>query len=125
MAIAPSKLGKFVFQEGFSWPTNKSESPEDYSASDDRLVRRVREAGLVRADVTDAEVTETFQAARREHAAGGYSPFNSPHERVREFLKPHLAAKGRRWAVPLDSLTLADDEEEGNETRAWWKFWKR
>jgi hypothetical protein len=116
MAIAPSKLGKFVLQEGFSWPTSESASPKDYSASDDSLVRRLRETGLVRADVTDAEVGETFQAARREHAAGGYSPFNSPQERVRVFLKPHLAAKGRRWAVPLDSL---------HETRAWWKFWKR
>ena len=125
MAIAGSKLGRFVLQEGFSWPTRESASPEDYSATDDRIVRRLRQAGLVRADVTDAEVAETFQAARREHAAGGYSRFNSPQERVRVFLEPHLAAKGRRWAVPLDSLSLADDEEEGNETRAWWKFWKR
>ena len=125
MAIAPSKLGQFVLREGFSWPRSESAFPEDYTASDDRLVLRLRETGLVRADVTDAEVAETFQAARREHAAGGYSLFNSPHERVRVFLKPHLAAKGRQWAVPLDSLTLPDDEDEGNETRAWWKFWER
>ncbi len=110
MAIAPSKLGEFVLQEGFSWPTSKSASPEDYSASDERLVRRLRATGLVRSDVTDAEVAETLRAARREHAAGGYSPFNSPEERVRVFLGPHLAEKGRRWAVPLDSLTLPDDE---------------
>lgn len=125
MAIAPSKLGKFVLQEGFSWPTANSASPEDYRASDDRLVRRLRETGLLRADVTDGAVAETFQAARREHAAGGYSPFNSPEERVRVFLEPHLAAKGLRWAVPLDSLILPDDEEDGNEAPFWWKFWKR
>lgn len=94
-------------------------------------MRRLRETGLVRADVTDAEVTETFQAARREHAAGGNSPFNSPQERVRVFLQPHPAAKGCRWAEPLDSLNLPDDEEqeeeeeEGNEARPWWKFWKQ
>jgi hypothetical protein len=89
MAIAPSKLGELVNQEG---------------ASDDRLLRRLRDLRLVRPDVTDAEVVATFQAARDEHAAGGYSPFNSPHERVRVFLQPFLTGKGRRWAVPLNSL---------------------
>ena len=94
MAIAPSKLGHFVLQEG---------------ASDDFLLRRLRETGLVRSDATDADVKATFQAARAEHAAGGYSPFNSPHERVRVFLGPYLTEKGRRWAEPLNSLSLPDE----------------
>ena len=89
MAIAPSKLGRLVHREG---------------ASDERLLRRLRELRLVRPDATDADVVATFQAARDEHAAGGYSPFNSPHERVRVFLGPFLTGKGRRWAVPLKSL---------------------
>ena len=89
MAIAPSKLGSLVAAEG---------------SSDDRLLRRLRELRLVRPDVTDADVVATFQAARDEDAAGGYSPFNSPHERVRVFLAPFLTAKGRRWAVPLQSV---------------------
>lgn len=113
MAIAPSKLGRFVVQEGFSWPTSRSASPSNASASDDRLVRRLREKGLVRADVTDAAIMETFQKARREHAADGYSLFNSPEERVRVFLEPYLTRKGGRWAEPLRSL------------RPWWQFWKR
>ena len=94
MAIAPSKLGRFVLQEG---------------ASDDLLVRRLREAGLVRADVTDADVKTTFQAARDEHVARGCSPFNSPNERVRVFLGPYLTEKGRQWAEPLRFLGLADE----------------
>jgi len=59
MAIAPSKLGKFVLLEGFSWPTSKSASPENYKASDDTFVRRLRGTGLVHSD--DAEVTERFK----------------------------------------------------------------
>src|SRR5574339_289244 len=110
MAIAPSKLGGFVVQEGFCWPTSKSVAPRDSSASDETLARRLRETGLVRGNVTDAEITETFQAARREHVAGGYSPFNSPNERVRVFLQPYLTKKGRQWAEPLKSLNLRDDD---------------
>ena len=94
MAIAPSKLGEFVLKEG---------------TSDDFLLRRLRDAGLVRADVTDADIEATFKAARDEHAAGGYLPFNSPHERVRAFLEPYLTEKGRRWAEPLESLNLPDE----------------
>ena len=98
MAIAPSKLGEFVLQN---------------RASDDRLLRCLRKAGLVRSDVSDADLKATFQAARDEHAACGYSPYNSPHERVRVFLEPYLSRKGLRWAVPLESLN----------PRPWWKFW--
>lgn len=94
MAIAPSKLGRFVLREG---------------ASDDLLMRSLRQTGLVRADVADADLKATFQAARDEHAAGGYSPFNSPNERVRVFLEPYLSEKGRRWAEPLSSLNLPDE----------------
>ena len=108
MAIAPSKLGEFVAHEGFSWPGKESIS-HNYTAPDDKLVHRLRETGLIGADVTDAEVKETFHAARREHADGGYSPFNSPHERVRVFLLPYLTEKGRRWAEPFHSLHLPDD----------------
>ena len=132
MAIAPSKLGRFVLGEGFSWPTSESASPTDYGASDRILVRRLRETGLVRAEVSDADVTDTLQGARREHARGGYSTYNSPHERVRVFLLPYLTEKGRRWAVPLQSLELPDDDviaestaSKDNATRPWWRFWQR
>ena len=118
MAIAPSKLGRFVSQEGFSWPSEESVAPRDSREADETLVTRLREAGLVRPDATNGEIAETFRAARSEHAAGGYSPFNSPEERVRVFLEPYLTRKGRRWAEPLKSLDLPDDDP-------WWKFWKR
>jgi hypothetical protein len=94
MAIAPSKLGQFVLREG---------------TSDDALLRRLREVGLVRADVADDDVKATFRAARDEHDAGGRSLFNSPHERVRVFLATYPTDKGRRWAEPLESLDLADE----------------
>lgn len=94
MAIAPSKLGVFVLREGIS---------------DDVLLHRLREVGLVRADAADADVKDAFLAARQEHAAGGYSSFNSPHERVRVFLEPYLTDKGKKWAEPLESLDLPDE----------------
>ncbi|NOT47576.1 MAG: hypothetical protein HOP17_07475 [Acidobacteria bacterium] len=94
MAIAPSKLGGFVLR---------------YQHSDQTLLLRLREVGLVRPDAADADVKATFQAAREEHAAGGYSPDNSPHERVRVFLEPYLSDKGRKWAEPLESLELPDE----------------
>lgn len=100
MAIAPSKLGRFISDEGFNG--TGAVSP----ASDDLLARRLREVGLVRPDVPDGTLKAVFQAARAEHTAGGYSPFNSPNERVRVFLAPHLTEKGRKWAVPLESLKL-------------------
>ena len=144
MAIARSKLGKFVAQEGFSWPTNQAAATRDFGTADEALVRRLRETGLVRLEVTDSEIANTFQAARSEHAAGGYSPFNSPHERVRVFLVPYLTPKGQRWAEPLASLALTDDDSgppvapprqfesldpsdagSGRAAPAWWKFWKR
>jgi hypothetical protein len=124
MAIAPSKLGRFVVQEGFSWPTNQLAAPREFGTADETLVRRLRETGLVRPEATDGEVAETFRAARSEHAAGGYSPFNSPNERVRVFLEPYLTTKGREWAEPLKSLDLPDDDS-GREALSWWKFWKR
>src|SRR5262245_52203959 len=121
MAIAPSKLGRFVAQEGFGWPSSHSAPRQDYSASDKGVAHRLREKCLVRPDVTDGEVTATLRAARDEHAAHGYSEYNSPHERVRVFLQPYLTEKGKRWAQPLDSLDLPDDEKI--ESPPWWKFW--
>jgi len=95
-AIAPSKLGRFVSRE---WN------------SDDALLRSLRDAGLVRPDVPDDKLMAEFKRARQEDAAlsEGQRPFNSPEERVRVFLEPYLTDKGRRWAVPLDSLDLPDD----------------
>lgn len=98
MAIAPSKLGHLVY----------ADLAED-GASDERLLSRLRDLGLVRPDASDAEVLSTFQAARDEHAANGYSPFNSPHERVRVFLKPYLSDKGTQWAQPFESLSLPNE----------------
>lgn len=96
MAIAPSKLGRFVCREG---------------SSDDGLLRQLREAGLVRSDATDDEVTATFKKARDEDRALSESArmFNSPEERVRVYLEPYLTKKGLKWAVPLKSLDLPDE----------------
>lgn len=124
MAIAASKLGIFVSREGFSWPDDSSATSVDDGPGDETLVRRLRETGLVRPDASDHEIAETFRAARREHAAIGYSPFNSPNERVRVFLGPYLTRKGRQWAEPRTSLRLPDDEPE-TQSRSWWQFWKR
>jgi len=104
--IAPSKLGRLVARE---WQ------------SDDGLVRRLREEGLVRAGVSDDDVKATFRRAREEHSAlpSGNREFNSPNERVRVFLAPFLTGKGEQWAVPLESLDLPDDDG----VRPWWKLW--
>jgi hypothetical protein len=108
MAIAPSKLGRVVSER---WD------------SDEALLRRLRQAGLVKKDVSDTDLRATFQRAREEHAA--LAPrnrdFNSPNERVRVFLGPFLSRKGRQWAEPLKSLELPDDDM-GTRSR-WWKFW--
>ena len=96
MAIAPSKLGRFVTQE---W------------RSDDALVARLREEGLIAAEAADADVHAAIARARAEQppVTQGQRTFNSPNERVRVFLEPFLSPKGRRWAVPLDSLNLPDE----------------
>jgi hypothetical protein len=96
MAIAPSKLGHFVARQFWN--------------SDDALLRELRAAGLVRPDVSDQELTAVFTRARQEHESYPEEDraFNSPQERVRVFLEPYLSDKGRRWAVPLDSLELPD-----------------
>jgi hypothetical protein len=91
-----SKLGRFVVQEGFSWPTNQLAASRDFSVADETLLRRLREADLVRPGATAIEVAETFRAARSEHAGHGCSPFNSPNERVRVFLEPYLTRMGAR-----------------------------
>jgi len=98
VAIAPSRLGRFVLQE---WN------------SDEALVRRFREACLVRQDASDSDLHAILTRAQEEHAAlpQGQRAFNSPHERVRVFLAPFLSKKGRAWAEPLSSL------------KPWWKFW--
>jgi hypothetical protein len=125
VAIAPSKLGRFVTRQGFSWPREESAVPGDSGDADEALVSCLRETGLVRPDATNGEIAETFRAARSEHAAGGYSPFNSPEERVRVFLEPYLTPKGRRWAEPLKSLDLPDDDSGRAASPSRWRFWKR
>ena len=97
MAIAPSRLGELVARE---------------LHSDDALIRRLRETGLVRDDASDADLRATFRRAREEHSAlpPGEREYNSPNERVRVFLAPFLSEKGRDWAVPLKSLEPAADD---------------
>src|SRR5436190_16311798 len=97
MAIAPSKLGMLVAQERHS---------------DEALVRRLRETGLVMQDASDSDLHAIFAKAREEHSALpiGQREYNSPNERVRVFLAPFLSKKGKAWAVPLESLKLQDDE---------------
>jgi hypothetical protein len=96
MAIAPSKLGHLLAEE---WD------------SEDRLIRRLRAAGLVRVDASDDDLRASVTRARVEHEA--LSPerrhYNSPHERARVFLAPFLTDKGTTWAAPLTSLKLPDD----------------
>src|SRR5262245_56758343 len=114
MAIAPSKLGQLVAEE---WDSVEG------------LVRRLREAGLVRDDVPDDDLRAAYRRARDEDLA--MSPeqrhYNSPNERVRVFLAPFLTEKGTAWAVPLDSLKLPDDrpKPQENQFRAqspWWRL---
>lgn len=110
MAIAGSKLGQLVARE---W------------RSEETLIRVLREQKLVGTSVSDEELRDVLRRAHDEHLA--YSPddreYNSPHERVRVFLAPMLTRKGRRWAVPLRSLELPDDEER-TPSPHWWKFWR-
>jgi hypothetical protein len=97
MAIAPSKLGEFV------WHQQRDGA--------DSLVRRLRGSGLVRLDASDDELTAVSRRAQQEHDSLPESSrsYNSPHERVRVFLAPYLSDKGRKWAVPIESLHLPDD----------------
>ena len=99
MAIAPSKLGRLIADE---W------------ASEETLVRALRAKGLIKRRVSDGQIIDTFRQAREEHERidEGMRMFNSPNERVRVFLAPHLTWRGRRWAEPLVSLRPP-----------WWKFW--
>jgi len=109
MAIAPSKLGRVVTS---AW------------TSDEALLVRLRDLGLVAADASSDELMAVFRRAREEHAAlpEGSRRFNSPNERVRVFLGPYLSDKGRAWAVPLTSLDLPDDAPAAKQ-KPWWKFW--
>lgn len=109
MAIAPSKLGRLVVREWHSEAT---------------LFRALREKKLVGSWVSDEELREVLRRAHYEHLAlpPGQREYNSPHERVRVFLAPIVTKKGRRWAVPLDSLELPDEEEPTWLSR-WWTFW--
>src|SRR4030095_12800698 len=87
MAIAPSKLGRFVLEEGFSWPKSESASPTDYTASDRILVRRLRENGVGRARASDADVTETF-------------PSRTPRTCCRRLLAVQLATRAGACLSP-------------------------
>ena len=111
--IAPSKLGRFV---------------ACYMHSDEALIQQLRESGLLRKDAADEDLRAAFNRAREEHDAlpPGQREYNSPDERVRVFLTPFLSDKGRRWAVPLESLDLPDDTEpfQIRSPSPWWKFWR-
>lgn len=105
--IASSKLGNLV---GRHWH------------SEALLIRLLRERQLVRSEVSDMLLTMVITQAREEHQAmsDGQQMFNSPDERTRVFLEPYLTRKGRRWAVPLTSLTLDDDESTARRRGAAW-----
>jgi hypothetical protein len=124
MAIAPSKLGEFVAAR---WN------------SEDAFLRGLRAAGLVKPGVPDTSLVQALASAKQEHRnlPEPQRMFNSPHERVRVFLGPHLSNKGRQWAVPGESLKIPDDQEAWAEAEAvgathsspvsaakrWWRFW--
>ncbi len=96
MAIAPTKLGRLVKRE---W------------RSEAAFVRSLRDAGLVLPGVADDALIAALKNAQAEHAAlsEDEQAFNSPEERVRVFLEPHLSRKGREWACPGKSLDLLDE----------------
>jgi len=75
------------------------------------LIKRLRQLELVDAARSDADLVSGLDRARQEHAAldEEMQSFNSPHERIRVFLEPFLTSKGRKWAVPLESLKLSDE----------------
>lgn len=95
MAIAPSKLGLLVARE---WH------------SDDGIISRLKEKGLLHERALESLVRLVIQKARDEHAATpkGARDFNSPEERVRVLLAPLLSVKGEAWAEPLVSLKLPE-----------------
>jgi hypothetical protein len=100
--IAPSKLGELVAGH---WE-------DDGDAGYAPLISALRSRQLVRDHVGDAQLRATFERAHAEDAAleDEERAYNSPHERVRVFLEPYLTPKGRRWAVPLQSLDIRDGE---------------
>jgi hypothetical protein len=102
MAIAPSRLGQFIDRAFYLG------GPD----SDAALVRRLREAELVVPESSDEALSAAIAEARREHLElpEEAQMFNSPEERVRVFLERYLSKKGRRWAKPLTSLKLPNDE---------------
>lgn len=109
MAIAPSKLGRFVDQEGFSWPTNQLAAPRDFGAADETPVRRLRETGLVRPEATDSAVAETFRAQFGGHRAARVSSAPRVSETIatseeREANADHLPPSGSGQGHPLASL---------------------
>ena len=67
MAIAPSKLGRFV---------------RPMLHDDEEMLCNLRVVGLVNPDVPDEILTDVFKAARDEHDAlpEGSRRFNSPEE---------------------------------------------
>ena len=114
MAIAPSQLGRLV---------------EEHWQSDEVLVQQLRKNELVREDAPDRDLHAILRMAREEHAAlpSDEQEYNSPNERVRVFLAPFLTNKGSRWAVPLASLNVQDDDKERSQSAArspWSKFWR-
>ena len=113
MAIAPSKLGRVVSECMYS--------------GGDALVHRLRQEALVRSDVDDDDLKAVLATALNEHAAipEEERAFNSPNERVRVFLAPYLSAKGKQWAVPLDSLRLPDDASKPVGLRLRWAWLRR
>jgi len=111
MAIAPSKLGRVIAECMYS--------------GGNALVYRLRQDDLVRADASNENLIAALDKALEEHAAiaEGVRAFNSPNERVRVFLEPYLNTKGKRWAVPLESLKIPDGEPELGERGPWWRSW--
>ena len=99
--IAPSRLGDLVARH---W--------HDHDSGYAGLISELRSRQLVRDDTGDEQLRATFERARAEDAALDEDDraYNSPHERVRVFLQPYLTGKGGRWAVPLDSLSIRDDD---------------
>ncbi len=93
--VMPSKLGAFVSKH---W------------SSDAALLNSLREAGLVKAELTDAKLMAMLKTVREGHKAlsDEERDFTPREEWVRVSLEPYLTDKGRKWAVPVESLHLPD-----------------
>ena len=105
MAIAPSKLGSLI---------SSVVGPRVDRSTAEALHKALEARDLV---TPNTSVDGTHAAMARVRAEPNYTdPFNSPNERLREHLRPHLSSKGQAWAEPITLLDLPDEADAGERT---------